>query len=350
MRRVALAVAVLTAVLSLQVRSGAQSPSLTYSLFERYLDALREQAGIPAVSALISQNGVEVWARGMGRPNVDSPVPATPDTPYRLGHLSQVFGSTLLLKACVDESYGLVTDLVRKWAPEYPEDTTRLRDLLTHTDALGTFFYSPLRFAGLTPVIVECQDVEYARYLTDEVFTRLGMADSAPDLVEATVPEIDSLFSVEERARFADIARRMAVGYRVDATRRATRNDVLPVAASASAGAVSTVRDLARFDSALPILLTEESRQAAWTNAVSRGVQLPSGMGWFVQQHGAQRLIWQYGLIDGAYSSLIVKVPARGLTLVLLANSDGLAAPFALDKGDITTSPFAQLFLQLLVP
>lgn len=322
--------------------------SLTLSLFERYLNSLREQAGIPAVSALISQNGAEVWNSGMGRPNIDSPAPATADTPYPLGHLSQIFGSTLLLKACVDDSYGEVDDLVRKWAPEYTEEATRVRDLLTHTAPSGGFFYSPTRFAALSPVIVECQDVPYPRLLADEVFTRFGMSNSAPELVAAQGSDPDP-FSSGERAHYADIGRRAAIGYRVDRG-RATRNDVPPVPASAATGAVSSVRDLHRFDAGLPDLLTLESRQAAWTAAVSRGVTLPSGMGWFVQQHNGHTVVWQFGQIDGAYSSMIIKVPARGLTLIMLANSDGLTAPFALDKGDITTSPYAQLFFRLLVP
>lgn len=346
MRRVALAIAVLTAVLSLQIRTGAQS--LTLSLFERYLDSLRETAGIPAVSALISQNGIEVWARGMGRPNIDSATPADANTPYPLGSLSQIFGSTLLLKSCVDDSYGDVNDLVRKWAPEYPDEATRLRDLLTHTAPTGAFLYSPPRFAGLSPVIVECQDMSYPRQLADDIFTRLGMTDSAPELVAAPGTGPDE-FSPQERARFADIGRRMAAGHRVERG-RATRTDVAPVPGTAATGAVSTVRDLYRFDAALPVLLTPESRQAAWSRAVSRGVTLPTGMGWFVQQHNGRTLVWQFGQIDSAYSSMIIKVPERGLTLILLANSDGLTAPFALDKGDLTTSPFAQLFLRLLVP
>ena len=346
MRRAALAIAVLTAVLTLQIRTGAQSLSL--SLFERYLDSLRETAGIPAVSALISQNGIEVWARGMGRPNIDSASSADANTPYPLGTLSQIFGSTLLLKSCVDDSYGEVDDLVRKWVPEYPEGATRLRDLLTHTATTGAFLYSPTRFAGLAPVIVECQDTPYPRQLADDIFTRLGMLDSAPELVAAPGAEPDS-FSTQERARYADIGRRAAIGYRVDRG-RATRNDVAPVPSTAATGAVSTVRDLYRFDAALPVLLTPQSRQLAWTSAVSAGVRLPTGMGWFVQQLNGQTIVWQFGQIDGAYSSLIIKVPALGTTLILLANSDGLTAPFALDKGDLTTSPFAQLFLRLLVP
>jgi CubicO group peptidase (beta-lactamase class C family) len=284
----------------------------------------------------------------MGRPNLDSAAPADANTPYPLGGLSQIFGSTLLLKQCVDDSYGEVDDLVRKWAPEYPEEATRVRDLLTHTATTGAFLYSPTRFGGLSPVIVECQDTPYPRQLADDIFERLGMVDSAPELVAAPDSEPD-LFSTQERARYADIGRRVAVGYRVDRG-RATRNDVAPVPATAATGAVSTVRDLYRFDAALSVLLTPESRQEAWTSAVSLGVRLPTGMGWFVQQLNGQTIVWQFGQIDGAYSSVIIKVPARGLTLILLANSDGLAAPFALDKGDLTTSPYAPRVLRLRVP
>ena len=38
---------------------------------------------------------------------------------------------------------------------------------------------------------------------------------------------------------------------------------------------------------------------------------------------------------------MIVKVPSRRATMILLANSDGLAIPFQLDAGDVTRSPFA---------
>jgi hypothetical protein len=42
-------------------------------------------------------------------------------------------------------------------------------------------------------------------------------------------------------------------------------------------------------------------------------------------------------------------VPARGITLILLANSDGLTKPFALATGDVTASPFVRLFLALAI-
>ena len=49
------------------------------------------------------------------------------------------------------------------------------------------------------------------------------------------------------------------------------------------------------------------------------------------------------------YQVVVLKAPDRGLTMVLLANSDGLVAPFGLEAGDVTTSLFAKLFLRLFL-
>src|SRR5688500_12801854 len=79
--------------------------NLSVSLFEKYVDSLREEAGIPSVAAAITQDGNIVWQRGFGRPNLDSTQPATLDTPYLIGGLSQTLGSTLVLRKCVDQGY-----------------------------------------------------------------------------------------------------------------------------------------------------------------------------------------------------------------------------------------------------
>ena len=79
------------------------------------------------------------------------------------------------------------------------------------------------------------------------------------------------------------------------------------------------------------------------------GQRLPHGLGWFVQTYNGERIVWQFGVSDNASSSMLITAPRRGLTLILLANSQGLARPFALSAGDVTVSPFARLFLSIFV-
>ena len=56
--------------------------------------------------------------------------------------------------------------------------------------------------------------------------------------------------------------------------------------------------------------------------------------------------MWQYGVGQGS-SSLVVTLPSKGLTMILFANSDRLVRPLPLADGDISVSPFAQLFFNL---
>jgi hypothetical protein len=84
-----------------------------------------------------------------------------------------------------------------------------------------------------------------------------------------------------------------------------------------------------------------------FTPACSDGGQVqPYGLGWFVQEHAGTKLVWHYGWAPYAYSSLILKVPDQGVTLILLANSDGASAEFDLGAGDVLRSPFARAFLR----
>jgi CubicO group peptidase (beta-lactamase class C family) len=107
------------------------------------------------------------------------------------------------------------------------------------------------------------------------------------------------------------------------------------------------VLDLAKFDSAMDRnqIISGDSRQIMFSPTLSnQGQPLSYGLGWFVQDHKGLRLVWHNGH-QPTYSSLILKVPARDLTLILLANSDGLSGSFNLGDGDVMESPFAGLFL-----
>jgi CubicO group peptidase (beta-lactamase class C family) len=307
---------------------------------------LRQQAGIPGLSAAIIQNGDLVWDNGFGYKDVEALERATGDTPYPLLDLTQTLSSTVLLQQCMELRYLDLSDRVRRWNSQFGEDTTTVAQLLSHAAPTGRFQYDSSRYAALTTVINQCAGGRYARLITEEILNRLGMTNSVPshDLADGT--PIRHEFTNSERERYVEILRRVAAPYKVVAG-RATRSDYPRPSLSASTGIVSTVRDLARFDGALDddILLGAETRRRAWEGAGS----VPTGLGWFVQQYNNERIVWHFGLARDAYSALYVKVPSRKLTLVLLANSDGLAEPYTLANGDITVSLFAQLFLKLFL-
>ena len=351
MRKIGFVFGVLIGVAVCERPSSAQS--FPFALFERTIESLRAEAAIPGMSGAILQDGRVVWAWGGGKQDVEGNLAARPDTPYVIGALTQTVGATLLLRKCVDQSYAEVSDHVVRWSPTYPEPSTTIAELLSHTAPDGTFRYDPARLSALTDVVEQCTTQRYARLLVDDVFDRLAMINSVPGHALGTpTPEDLALFEPARLARYGDILRRLAVPYRV-VNGRATRNtDLVPSRLEFARGVVASALDLAQFDSAFDIglLLAPTTRVQALSQAFAGGKPLPTGLGWFVQAYKGEPIAWQFGVVEGAYSSLIVKIPNRKLTMILLANSDGLSAPIALGSGDVTTSLFAMIFLRTFVP
>lgn len=324
--------------------------------FEAYLDLLRQQAGIPGLSAAIVKDGQIVWERGFGFQNQESRLPATPDTPYLIGDLSQTLATVLLLQ-CVEQRR-LELDLpLSRYDVSPPEADATLRQLLSHMNvapAVPQFKYEPERFAVLTSAVEWCAPQPYRKSIAHRLLERLAMKDSVPgrDLRNPDVTP-EGLFEPAALERYVRVLNRLAVPYKLDRKNRPVRSDTpLTEGVNAAEGLVSTVRDLARFDAALDdtVLLLPETLTVAWSNVVrGDGAPLPTGLGWFVQSYRGEPLVWHFGLIPGAYSSLVIKLPARHATLILLANSDGLSAPFQLHNGDVTRSIFATVFLRLFV-
>lgn len=343
----------LLAAVALAPRPTAQGLPIT--LFREYLEALREQTGIPGLSYAIVQQGRE-QSDGLGKQDVENNIAARADTPYLIGGLTQSF-TAIVLGQCVEQARLDINQPIRRWTGEIPESDATVFHVLSHTSsgAPGNAFAFDLgRYGALARVADGCADRPFAEALADDIFDRLGMADSVPRRNLAALGELDNTFFTDTRLRaYESVLRRLAVPYRVDRSGRASRSDYPAEGLNAASGLVSTVRDLARFEIALDNndLVDRDLQGRAWTNATtSSGTRVPVGLGWWVQNVNGTTLVWQFGAVRDAGSSLVIKVPSRALTLILLANSDGLTSSDALASGDVTASLFAKLFLRLFVP
>ena len=325
--------------------------------FQDSLDSVRRQYRIPGLSAAIAKNQQIIWEKGYGYADVANGIAAQPDTPYLIASLTKTFTSMLLMQ-CVERGSLNLDDPIRRYTTAIPEPGVTVRHLLTHTSESKppgeSYRYNGNRFGALGAVVDSCQETPFRLALTKSILDRLELLDTMPGKDTGNPsPSLAANFSPEALARYARVLQRLAKPYVIDNRGQAIlsaypQNDV-----NASAGIISTVRDLARYDRAIDrhLLLQPETQAAAWTNAVnSRGQVLPYALGWFVQRYAGQRLIWHYGYWD-TFSALILKVPDRQLTLLLLANSDGLSAPFSNalgGVGDVTGSAFAMLFLRMI--
>lgn len=348
-----LLISALAALLLAQVPLGA-ADDLGVALFERYLDALRRQAGIPGVAAAIVGETDIVWEAGFGMQDVERSIAVRPDTPFQIDGLTQMLTAELVLR-CTEEGRLALDDRVGKYDGTASESDATLRQLLTHTAGpreAPVFNYDIERLKPMTRVVRACENGSYRKTLSN-LFEQLAMRDSVPGPdVLALVPPAEGIPDPDDAERYKAVLERLARPYSVDRKGRATLSQYSTTELKPGSGAISTVRDLAEYDLALRrgVLLENQTLAAAWRAPVAGdGQPLPHGIGWFVQIYKGEPVIWQFGLEENASSSLLIHMPARRLTFILLANSDGLVRPFPLEKGDVSASPFGRLVLRFFI-
>ena len=323
---------------------------LRIRLFTRYLESLRIQAGIPGLSAAITSNGHIIWEGGFGFADIEARVAAAPHTPYSIASITKTATSTLLMQ-CVEEGRLNLDEPIRTYTTTVPDPNATVRQVLAMAsdEAAGSAFrYDGDRFLALTPVVEACTGVSYRVALARQILDRAGMSESVPGQdLEAVTDAALAAFDAATLTRYRAVLARIAKPYVVRG-RATTLSEYPPKGINASAGLVSTVRDLALYDAAIDahVLVSSSTQQIAWTPfQLASGREAPYALGWFVQSTVAGRAVWHYGQWP-TFSSLILKLPDRGMTLILLANSDGLTSRFPMTSGDVAVSPFARAFLQ----
>ena len=330
----------LTSAVSLALIAVVHADDLVLDRFGSYLESLRTQAAIPGLAASIIGPGYVMREFVFGRQNVERADPVKAITPFHLDGVTQIVIATLVHSRCVEENRLSLDD---------PVAGATLGQLLSHTSQQANglvFVYRLDRLDALAPVIAACTGETFRRSVAD-LLEKAGMYDSVPGPDSTTLPASDG-FDQSTIDRYKRVLDRLATGYTVNTQGSAAASSYSERTLKPSSGLITTVHDLAQFDLALKkgiLLRRSESFTAAWTAPLgANGRRLPHGLGWFVQSYNGELVVWQFGS-GNASSSMVVMVPNRGLTLILLANSTGLTKGFNLTAGDVSVSPFAKAFL-----
>src|SRR4029434_3073294 len=91
-------------------REGAAQEQFPYQIFDRYLGPLVQDIGMPGLSAVIVQGGADgargriAWKGEYGYADLERKIPATIDTPYAVGGITQAL-TGVLMGVCIDR-YG----------------------------------------------------------------------------------------------------------------------------------------------------------------------------------------------------------------------------------------------------
>jgi CubicO group peptidase (beta-lactamase class C family) len=321
----------------------AAEPLPDWAKLEDGLERLRTKWKVPGMTAGAAVDGRVVWTKGFGYADLTERRAATPDTVYHLASLTKPFAAVVLLQLVEAGQLDLDAPIEQFGIRLKADGPIVVRHLLSHTSEgmPGEMFrYSGNRFAELDKVLTGVTEKSFAELVGQRVLAPLTLTNTSPN------PYSEA--ACRAAGRDAKVFReRSTRGYAFDG---ATLVDY-PKHFVTAAGLVSTVGDVLRFSLALDRdeLLRPETKRLMFTPAKSpRGKELPYALGWFVQQRRGTTLLWHYGW-DRANSTLLIKVPERNATFVLLGNSEALSRKFDLGQDeDVTRSPFAREFLKVL--
>ena len=262
------------------------------------------------------------WKGEYGYADLERKIPATIDTPYAVGGITQAL-TGVLIGVCIDR-FRLRH---RSGHPDIRAGLPGARDQRAPgpraCDRMGASATIRRLYSSLTPVVESCTKQSYRQATAVEVLERV-----TPPM-RRSVPGLD-LARPEGAAALAqfDAADRRALSVRAGArspcrtasTRSAAprRTEYPSYGLDAAGGLVSTAYDLAQFEIALdnqtvPVPLSFSTLDKMWSNAIFRingvDIAMPTGLGWFVTTESGQRLVWTFGHIQDASSALIVKMP-----------------------------------------
>lgn len=274
--------------------------------FEEEIQGLQSALAIPGLAYAIVENGETIATGAFGVEQGAGGKPFATSTPLRIASVTKSLTAVVALQL-VEEGRLDLEAPARRYAPslKLPDDVL-VRHLLTHTsegNVGAEYVYGSTRYAMLDEVIEAILGESFGAAIRQRVLERARMrVHPSPAL-------------------------------------------------GAHAGLVSTTDDMAAYLAALdrgellrPVSL---ARLASPSRSVA-GTALPVSLGWFTETVQGQQIIWSFGQDDPEHSgALLLRIPARHLSLFVLANANVLSDPFRLLMGDVSKSPFAMSFLRL---
>jgi len=234
------------------------------------------QAFNPGMSVAILQNQQTIFAEGFGYADLENKIPATADTPYNIASLTKPFAAAILMKLVEEGKLNLQDEmavLLKDTQFQYDErtidgyenacneirtasrdtsfeyafllkdyrcDTTRIevKHHLTHTaqgEPGAAYRYNGFLFNFLSPVAEEVSGKKFSDLLVDNIIRPLNMNRSVPSINNSIRQQV-----------LVDRAKYYKMGFGGDFV-----SSSYPVKLSSSAGMISTVLDLAKFDIAM---------------------------------------------------------------------------------------------------
>lgn len=315
--------------------------AVSISDFETRLDNLRKQSNIPGMTAGIVKDGQITWIKNYGYSDIQKNIPVSNATIFHLASLTKTFASAVIIQLVKENKIKLNAPVSDYGINLSEKDTIRVIHLLTHTSEGmpgSNYKYNGDRYSLLSQVIQSATGETFHKLANDRIMQLLGLQNTAPSNMRLAAADGFDTIRLKQNT---------AQGYSSNGTQPVE----YPKNFSTAAGLTSNIDDMLKYAASFDgnTLLTDDLKTKVFSPMISNdGKALPYGLGWFIQEKEGIKLTWHYGYWTGM-SSLIIRIPGKKLSFVLMANSDMLSAPYPLGAGDIWVSSYAKEFLKSFV-
>ncbi|HEX5709187.1 MAG TPA: serine hydrolase domain-containing protein, partial [Pyrinomonadaceae bacterium] len=296
----------------------------------------------PGCSVAVSQRGKLVVNRAYGSADLERDVPLSPNSVFDIGSVRKQFVAAAVLLLVEDGKLSL-TDDIRKHFPELPDYGHKITvdHLLTHTSGLRDWTgLRPLTGGNVDDVVslilrqrglnfAPGEEWSYSNsgyvLLTDLVARASGM--SFPDFTRKRMFEPLGMKTTMSPTDLRDVIKNRALGYEKEGNGWRVGMYVGNERGSGGGAILGTAADLVIWNDALTsgrlgAFVTEKLQEQARLN---NGRKLSYARGLFKDSYRGGPMVSHSGSAAG-YSAWLGRLPAHGLSVAVLCNSDEASA------------------------
>lgn len=325
-----------------------QSWSQAKGSFEKDVERYARMIDLPAYALGVAEGGKLVFFKSAGFADSAGKETITKDHIFEIASVTKSLTSIALQQ--LEEAGKLsLNDPVDKFpnrlfTKERWNAQTTLAHLVSHTSEStppgSAFVYNGSKFNIVFNAFVAVNPMDSTEELTRPFTIQLEKGILKPLQMTHTLTR----FTEQEHG---DLRKWIAVKYSLDAvTHKYVPRPVNPAGMQSGPGfgMMSSVQDLVRYSAAIGeerILPAERYRKI--TTPFYPGS--PQGMGWFTYSVAGVDLHWSYGYGDNS-SALLLRVPQRNLSLILLSPANAHSAAALLGFGNPLLSPVVASFVR----
>lgn len=295
----------------------------------------------PGAVFLVSKNGNIIYNKAFGLANLELSFPMQRENVFEIGSMTKQFTAISIL-ILMERGLLNLNDEITKFIPNYPTNGTiiTIHHLLTHTSGIKSFTsikgLNAISKQDLTPLelidffknepidflpgekfnynnsgyillgylIEKISGKSYGQFVEQEIFKKLGMADS-------------------KYASHSEIIKNRASGYHKKDSYLNNRQISFTIPYS-SGSLMSTVNDMLKWQNALKnyVLINKETTKKAFTNyTLNNGENIGYGYGWHIKKRNGIA-IWEHGGSIFGFKSMGVYLPKEDIYVIGLNNCD----------------------------